>query len=285
MKGKLYVWLFGALTVLVVIGLSLLMRQYSNRIESTPSEERWKVVSTIHDISEDMLSERTLQPVWFGPPRIDVPDSLEQIVEKLSHNPSDEDTVAKAAIKAAQVGKWSDALGFYETWIKLNPEAINAQLGAIYALVNLGRVSEALQLLDTAKRRAAKNKQQMHYYCAVEGDVYFFLAMDAKHDAKDLYEKRLKEAEVAYTAAQKSGDFSARASIGLLRIALETGRLPDAQRILNDLYTKGVHNQREQALVAYYQGVLNERQGNLSEARNYYRSAIQADPPSFAVLK
>lgn len=284
MKRVWVIWICGGIVALVIVGsITILVR---GRTVSKPlrgTVNAWRMVSASQSIGENDLTEKKLQPVWFGPPRVSIPETLEEITNRLRRDPENRDLVAMAAIKASQERKWESALRFYRRWIELDPKEVNAHLGVVYALVNLHRASEALELLTLAQRGATGNKQQMHYYCAVEGDVYLFLALEAKHRSRESYETLLKKAQASYVKAQKAGDFSARATIGLLRIALEREQFAAAQKIIDNLYKKGVTNQREQALVAYYQGVVLERQGNLSKAREYYRAAINADPASFAI--
>lgn len=273
------------IVLLAVVIVAVLVKERAVSKLSGETARSWYLLSTNHNIDENSLNERHLQPVWFGPPRLNIPETSEEIAIQLQRAPRDKNIVARAAVIASQQGKWEEALAFYRKWSELDPKEINAYLGVVYALVNLRRASEALDVLKLAKRRSSTGEQQMHYYYTVEGDVYLFLALDAKRMEQEAYKTLLNKAEACYSKAQELGNFSARAPIGLLRIALERGQLATAQEILDSLYKAGVTSQREQALIAYYQGVVLERRGDLNKAREYYRAAVRTDPASFAVLR
>lgn len=243
----------------------------------------WQVAVASPNIDEHTLSENKLQPIWFGPPRTDIPQTLEEITDQLRRSPASKEIIIKAAIKAAQRGKWDVSLQYARRWIDLAPREVDAYICAVHALVNLGRASEAVELLVLARRRADGDKLRLHQYNAVEGDVHLFLALEAKRSSQESYETSLKRAEALYKEAQQAGNFSIHPAVGLLRVSLERNDVATAQKILTSLYQEGVNTRREQVLIAYYQGVVLERQGDLGKAREYYRAAVTTDPASFAV--
>jgi tetratricopeptide (TPR) repeat protein len=271
-------------SLLLVLSGWLLYRHAIPKLSVSTSSPSVTILAR-SNVSDEFLTEARLQPVWFGPPRLIISESLDILFSELNKKPKNSEVVSKVAMKLSQERQWKESLKYYRRWIELDPSSVNAWIGAAYALVNLNRAEEAISLLDSAKKRSKMGSEQLHYIYSTIGDVYLYLALSYKSNDNDRYYLLLDYAKKAYRQAKALGDVSSRPDIGLVRIAIEKNDFDSAKSMLDRLYSIGVESVRQQALVAYYQGVVHERQGKVQIARRYYRAAIQADPSSFALLK
>ncbi len=235
------------------------------------------------------LSEKYLQPVWFAPPRERISREVNHLKAHLQNNPKDVVALADLVILLEQNHQWEEALSYSQKWTQLEPDSIDAWLSNVYCLVNLGRLEEAVRVLDGAIKRN-KDSVAKAYFLSVQGEVYIMLESFVEEPEKK--QKYLDSAGFAFASALDLLPNFGRANIGLVRWHLDRERkninpsaeLSKAQHVIDKLYKNGVNSEREQVLTAYYQGVVYERKGNLGLAKQYYRAAIKGDPQSFVFI-
>lgn len=230
-------------------------------------------------IAPQYLSERHLQPVWFGAPRLRVSESEATLRERVKRNPRDVEAHLNLAVLYAQKGDWANAARHNRRARELDSQQVNGWMGEAYALVNLKRLDEALRVMEQAQR-ALKDPTDQAYCAVVEGDVYLVLASE-RRGQRVTY---LRKAEDAYRRALRKSANHPRALIGLTRLAAERNDLREMEKHLSQIYRSGAEPGRGQALAAYYRGVLLERRGDVKAARQLYNAAVQADRLSFALI-
>lgn len=227
------------------------------------------------------LSENSLQPVYFGPPRVRITTPEPQLWSRFERNRSDSAAVSELAFLMAQKGQWQDALKFYQKWMRMRPAEINAIIGCAYALVNLGKPREAIAFLQKT-RTVLKTPEAVAFTWHVEGDIWWFLALSAEKDSRERY---LTTAEKCQKRALEIVPHSCRFYLGMVRVALAKNDLTLASKLIDQIYAIGCTTNREQALASYYKGVIHERLGDLKKAQLYYSAAISADPESFIDIR
>lgn len=225
------------------------------------------------------LTERHLQPIWFGAPRIRVSESQATLQERVRRNPRDVQAHLDLAVLYAQKRDWANAARHNRRAREVDTQQINGWMGEAYALVNLKRWDEAIRVMEQAQR-TLKNPHEQAFCAVVEGDVYLILAAERQRQ----YAAYLRKAEEAYRRALRKSANHPRALVGMIRLAVIRKDLNEMEKHLNQLYRTGAEPGRGQALAAYYRGVLMERRGDLKSAREYYSAALRADRYSFALI-
>ncbi len=225
-------------------------------------------------VNENWLSERFLQPLWFGPSRETIPETIEALREKVAQNPNDPKIVSDLAILLSQKRRWEEALTYARRWTELATtvdDRLNSWILVAYALVNLNRYHGAIEELDKSMRYNTHPKSKGYLY-SVRGEVLLVMA-GQDEQRRDEY---LEQAGESFNKALTSAPDLRRALLGkarwhLLRhtwgVSQTNDELEQADQLLKRLYTVGVEYEREQVLTAYYQGVVYERKGNLGLAK------------------
>lgn len=227
-----------------------------------------------------MLSEKYLQPIYFGAPQVVVNQSENELIKILNRDKNNVKAITSMAILMVQAGRWQEATRYYQRWVNLNPADVNGWIGYAYALVNLQKPRDAITLLRNA-RKHLKSSYDIAFTWHVEGDIWWSLAL--------AYPKQKKEylhlASQAHDRALQRAPQNARFLLGLVRVALASNDLGTASRLIDRIYAIGVSTKREQALSAYYKAVILERSGRIQEAQSYYKEALKADSKSFINIR
>lgn len=288
---------FALVAILIFAGVAglywWLLRNSPAPVSKSSSDSSVRVfyITRAEQVSDRWLTSQYLQPLYFGPPREAIEKTVEELKKEIENNPKNVKAVSDLAILLAQNRQWEESLTYARRWTELASDptdSLDAWLGVAYALVNLWRLREAIEALDEAIARSTTRVSRA-LLLAVQGEIYLILAGEDINERESLVSQ---SGRCFHKALELSPDLS-RALLGKARwhihrylwgMGAKEEELKHSEQLIDRLYTVGVVNKREQALVAYYRGQLYELRGEQSLAQEYYRAAIKADPTSFALI-
>lgn len=230
---------------------------------------------------ENYQSRNRLVVVRYPPPEINIPYSLDRLQVRVRHNPNDITAHFYLMCLYAQKRQWEQALHHALQARRLDNTNVNAHLGAIYAYANLGRWQEAYDSVQAALKLSFDN-QARSALLRVKGD----LLMDRY--ALTHQKRLLQQALSTYQQALKIDPANTQAIVGIALVEIERQAYRTAkqrlQKALSQVQVQEPGGRRRKALVLYYLGVIEERQGRLKEAEQLYQEAVQTHPQSFLLV-
>ena len=216
--------------------------------------------------------------VQYPPPEIDIPYPLALLQAQVKRSPDNFTIHFYLMCGYAQRGQWEQSLQHALQARRLDRSNVNTHLGTIYAYANLGRWQQAYEAVQ-ASLKLSFDAQARSALLRVKGD----LLMDryTLTHQKNL----LQQALSIYQQAQQADHTNIQAIIGIARVEIERRSYQVAkqrlQKALSQVRVNEPGGYRRKALVLYYLGVIEERQGRLKEAERLYQEAVRMHSPSF----
>ncbi len=182
-------------------------------------------------------------------------------------------------VTCAERGDYEGALEFYEKSLKTQREVGN-DMGIAIALNNIGEVHRFRGDYDEAERLFEESLKMDEARGDTYGQAICWGNLGAVSAGKKNYEEAEKRVKTAVVIFEKLGTFDnvyVEIRGSLVGIMAATRRFPEGQANLHEIQkaAKKIRSDYSTTVVEFYSGLLAQKQGNLSFARQHYTHCIE----------